>query len=244
MLLSELKVVRVTGWFGLAAFGVFLAELVLRIIPGSPPQISDAVAHSRFLAEIRVYALTWVVLDMAMYVLLMIFFGGFRTLLVAAQRGYEWLATVALVAGGVWWAVSLVADGLQGAAVLHILGGKSDVAVVRTLVEATLLIYNGAIAFATTGLFMGLAGYAILVTRALPRWTGWLGVFGAVLCALSIPAIYASTVDHTSFYNAAGWGRMIVANVPPLVWFLGVSLAMVRMGQNSLPFGPDESAEL
>jgi hypothetical protein len=34
-------------------------------------------------------------------------------------------------------------------------------------------------------------------------------------------------MDHNAFYNAVGWGPMIVANLPPLIWFLIVSI-MIR----------------
>lgn len=226
--MSDLKIVHRAGWFGLVAFAVFFLELVLRTVPGSPPPFSDPAAHAQFLAGIRGIALTWVLLDMAMYVCLMVFWAGLRHLIVKARAEYEWAATLALVAGGVWWAVSLVADGLEGAAVLSSIPGRADPMVVRALREGTLLIYNGAIAFATTGLFMGAAGYAILGSGALPRWMGWFALGSAALCAISIPAMYADVVDPTAFYNAAGWGPMIAANIPPLLWFVTVAVAMVR----------------
>ena len=135
-------------------------------------------------------------------------------------------------AGIVWWAVSLVADGLEGGAVLDTLGGNADPTAVRALVEGTILIYNGSIAFAVTMVFMASAGFAILATKALPRWIGWLGLISAVLCLVSIPSMYAPVVDSSQFYNAAGWGPAIVANVPPLIWFLAASIAMIRKGRS------------
>jgi hypothetical protein len=50
----------------------------------------------------------------------------------------------------------------------------------------------------------------------------------SVLC-LAIPSMYIGVVDHTGFYNAAGWGPAIAANAPPLAWFLAVSICMVRL---------------
>jgi hypothetical protein len=225
---DDVSVVRRTGWFGLVGFAVFLIELVLRILPGSVPLISDAVSHTRFLAENRGFVVTWVLLDMAMYACLMVFFAGFRHLIIRKRAEYEWVGTLALVAGAVWWAVSLVADGLQGGAILETVGGTTDPTVVKALVEGTLLIYNGAIAFAVTGLFMALAGYAILGTEALPKWVGWLAWVSAVLCVMAIPSMYVASMDHNAFYNAVGWGPMVVANVPPLIWFLVASILMVR----------------
>lgn len=226
------KVVRKTGWFGLAGVAFLVLELPLWVLPGvffgSPPQISDAIHSSQYLASIRVIALTRVLLDMGMYASLMVFFAGFRHLIMKARAEYEWVGTLALVAGAVWWAVSLVADGLEGGAVLNTLGGNTDPIVVRSLQEGTLLIYNGAVAFAVTGLFMASAGYAIVATRALPKWIGWLAWTSAILCVAAIPSMYTTVVDPTGFYNVAGWGPVIIANVPPLIWFLVTSLAMIR----------------
>jgi hypothetical protein len=45
---------------------------------------------------------------------------------------------------------------------------------------------------------------------------------------MCIPAMYAGPVDYTRFYNAGGWGPAIIANFPPLIWFLAVSVWMIR----------------
>lgn len=215
------------GLFGLLGAILNLIEIPLWVIPGAAPQISDTIAHAQFLSNIRVIALTRILIDMLMYICLMVFFAGFRYLICKTNKKYEWIATLTFVAGAIWWAVSLVADGLEGAAVLDTLGNINPT-IVRALVEATLLIYNGAIAFAVTALFMGTAGFAILKTKALPRWIGWLGLITAVLCFVAIPAMYGSAVDTNGFYNAAGWGPIIIANVPGLIWFFAASIAMIR----------------
>lgn len=222
------RVIHITGWFGLAGFLLLFFELPLWILPGSPPQIADAVGHANFLANIRVIALTRILIDLGMYACLMVFFAGFREIIKSEKPEYEWAGTLAFGAGVVWWAVSLVADSLEGAAVLNTLQGNMDPTIVRALVEATLLIYNGSIAFAVTGLFMASAGYAILASRALPRYVGWFACMAALLCVIAIPSMYAPVVDHTKFYNTAGWGPTIVANVPPLLWFLIASIHMIR----------------
>ena len=231
--MNDLKVFRWTGWFGLAGV-IFLAiEIPLWILPGTPPPISDAVAHAQYLADIRVIALTRVLLDMLMYMSLMVFFAGFRHLIIKTRAEYEWVGTLAFGAGVVWWAVSLVADGLEGGAVLDTLGGNADPCAVRALVEGTILIYNNSIAFAVTALFMASAGFAILATGALSRWIGWLAWVSTILCLLAIPSMYAEVVDPSGFYNALGWGPTIVANVPPLIWFLSASIAMIRKGRDT-----------
>ena len=228
--MSDSKVWRWTGTFGLAGTLLLLFEIPLWILPGAAPPINDAVAHSNYLADIRVIALTRVLMDMLMYLSLMVFFAGFRHLIMKVRPEYEWLATLTFGAGIVWWAVSLVADSLEGGAVLDTLGGMVDPSAVRALVEGTLLIYNGAIAFAVTTLFMATACYVILATGALPGWTGWLACTSAVLCLAAIPSMYAPVIDSAGFYNPAGWGPAIAANVPPLIWLFSASILMIKKG--------------
>ena len=226
--MDDLKVFRWTGWFGIAGVAIFMCEIPLWIIPGTGPLISDAVGHSQYLASIRIIALTRVLLDMGMYVCFMVFFAGLRHLIKKTRSEYEWVATLVFGAGLVWWAVSLVADSLEGGAVLDTLSGKADPSAVRALVEGTILIYNGSIAFAVTALFMASAGFATLATGALPRWTGWVAWASVVLCLVAIPSMYVEVIDPSGFYNVAGWGPALVANVPPLIWFLIASISMIR----------------
>jgi hypothetical protein len=233
--MNDLKVFHLTGWFGLVGVAFLAFEIPLWVLPGNPPLISDAVAHSQYLADIRVIALTRVLFDMGMYACLMVFFAGFRHLIQKTKPEYEWVATLVFGAGIVWWAVSLVADSLEGGAVLNTLGGNTDPTVVRALVEGTLLIYNGSIAFAVTALFMASAGYAILATGAMSKWIGWVALASAFLCLVAIPSMYAEVVDHNAFYNVAGWGPTIVANVPPLIWFIVASVSMIRKRLPTVP---------
>ncbi len=86
----------------------------------------------------------------------------------------------------------------------------------------------GSTAFAMTAMFLAAAGYATFATGVLPRWTGWVAYIGAGLCVACVPAMYFGPVDYSSFYNAGGWGPAIIANFPPAIWFLIVSILMIR----------------
>jgi len=45
---------------------------------------------------------------------------------------------------------------------------------------------------------------------------------------MSIPAMYGGLADPTRFYNAGGWGPAIIANFPPLLWFLVAGIFLIR----------------
>jgi hypothetical protein len=218
---------RVTGLAAIACVALSWAQFPLWML-GSPPSVYDGAAFARHLSSIKNVVFTRILLDIGIYVALMIFGAGFRHLVREARAECEWVGTLVFGAAAVWIGVTLVADGLEGGAALDALSGAADPSGVRALVEGTLLIYNGSIAFAITGLFLGAAGYATFASGVLPRWTAWLAYVGTGLCALCIPAMYGGPVSYSGFYNAGGWGPAIVANFPPLIWLLVVGIVMLR----------------
>jgi uncharacterized membrane protein YeaQ/YmgE (transglycosylase-associated protein family) len=188
----------------------------------------DGSVFAGHLFAIKNVAFTRILMDQGIYVSMLVFAAGLRHLIRQARSESEWIGTLLFGAALGWVAVTLVADGLEGGAVLDTLNGNADPSVVRALVAGTLLIYNGSIAFAITGLFLASAAWATFDSGVLPRWTGWFAVTATVLCVASVPAMYAGPVDPTGFYNAGGWGPAIVANFPPLIWFLIVSVILIR----------------
>jgi hypothetical protein len=218
---------RWTGAFALAVVAFSWAQFPLYAVGGAPSTY-DGSATAQHLYSIRAVAFTRIVLDLGVYVAILIFAARFGQLVRQARRGYEWLAALLVGSAAVWLGVSLVADGLVGGATLDTLKGTADPSAVRALIEGTLVIYNGATAFVMTGLFVGSAGYATMATGVLPRWTGWLAFMATGLCLVSIPALYLGPVDPTGFYNPGGWGPAIIANFPPLIWFLVIGVVMAR----------------
>jgi hypothetical protein len=230
--MNKHKLIKWTGIFGLIGGLLLLLEIPLWIIPGDAGPISNAVLHSAFLNKINAIAFTRIFMDILMYMCWMVLFIGLRQLIIFKNKEFEWIGTLSVAAGVVWWSVSLVADGLEGAAVLLSLEENVHVDSVKTLVYGTLLIYNGSIAFAVTGLYMASVGYAILATNILPRWIGWFSWFSFITCILAIPAMFGGQADTYGFYNVAGWGPTIVANIPPLIWIFAVSVKMIQMSRN------------
>jgi hypothetical protein len=225
--MNDLRVFHWTGAFGVAAVVFWLSQFPLYMM-GSPPSIYDGAAFGQHLFSIRNIALTRILLDQGVYVTTIVFAAGFRHLIRRARPDHEWVGTLVFGAALVWLAVTLVADGLEGGAVLDALSGNADASAVRALIEGTLLIYNGSTAFVMTGMFLAAAGYATLATGVLPSWTGWAAYVGAVLCVACVPAMYGGAVNYSGFYNAGGWGPAVIANFPPAIWFLVAGISMIR----------------
>ena len=224
--MNDASIARTTGVSALACVALSWGQLPLWLV-GNMPSVYDGNAFAQHLSDIRYVAFTRILLDQGIYISMMIFAAGFRHLIRQARAECEWLGTLMFGAAVVWLAVTLVADGLEGGATLDALG-EVDPSAVRALVQGTILIYNGSIAFAVTGFFLGVAGYATIKSGVVPPWTGWLAYIGAALCALCVPAMYAGPVNPAGFYNAGGWGPSIIANFPPLIWFLVVGVILIR----------------
>ena len=232
--MDDSSISRITGVCGLACVGLTWAQFPLWLV-GSSPSVYDGGALAQHLFDIHHLALLRILLDQGIYVSMMVFAAGFRHLVRRARPESEWLGTLTFGAAVVWLAVTLVADGLEGGAVLDTLRGQADPSAVRGLIQGTILIYNGSIAFAITGLFLAAAGWATFDSGVLPRWTAWVACVAAALCAISIPAMFNGPVDFAGFYNAGGWGPAIIANFPPLIWFLVVGVLLIRKQGRPIP---------
>lgn len=229
--MDDLKTYRVCGWFGLAFVVLALAQFPLYSQGDASVSIYNGAALASDFARIHTVVFLRILLDLGLYVVSMVFAATFSHLIRRSRPEYGWVATLVFGAMAVWVGVTLVANSMEGGIALDTLNGNADPSVARALMEGMLLIYNGSIAFVITGLFLGAAGYATFVTGILPRWTGWLAYIGAALCALCIPAMFGGAVDMRRFYNAGGWGPVIIANFPDAIWFVVVSVFMIRVRQ-------------
>jgi hypothetical protein len=221
---------RLAGWTGLASVVLWLAQFPLYMQGDPTVSLYDGDALVSEMFRIHDVVFVRILLNLAAYVTAMIFTALVSQLIRSADPGQGWLGTLLFGAMVVWMGVTLVANGLEGGAALDTLAGNGDPSVVRALTMASLLLYNGSIAFAITGLFLAAAGYATLATGLLPRWTGWLAITGAALCALSVPAMFAGAADIHGIYNTGGWGPVVIANFPPALWFIAASISLLRRG--------------
>jgi hypothetical protein len=219
---------RLTDVFALASVVLWISIFPLYMVKDPSISFYDGTATAQELFRIQNVVFTRILLGLSLYVTLMVFAVGFRDLIRRADAECEWVGTLIVTSMTVWTGVTLVANGLEGGAALDTLNGNADPSVVRGLTMGYLLIYNGSIAFVMTGLFLAAAGYATFATRILPRWTGWLAYAGTALCAISIPAMGGPSTLRVSTTSADG---VLIANFPPLRWFLVVGILLIRKHQ-------------
>jgi hypothetical protein len=201
--------------------------------------IYDGAAGAAEALRIHDAIFTRVLLDLCLYAAGMVFAAGLGHLIRRADPEYGWASSLVVASMAVWLGVTLVANGFEGGLALDAQAPVADPSVNRALTMGYLLIYNSSIAFAVTALFVGAAGYAAAATGILPSWTRWVASTAVALCVAAVPSMYGGPADPSGFYNAAGWGPIIAANFPPLIWIVLAAVLLLRrpaLHTNRVPF--------
>lgn len=225
--MSDVRVSRWAGGFGLAGFVVFLAAMPL-YFGGTAVPVQDTGRYSNYVASTSTAIIVRTsIADPLIVVGLLVVLAGFRELVRRARPEYGGLAALVFGVGVLLVAIELVADGLEAGAALDTVA-KGEPTVVRGLMEASFPLY-GAIGMIMAALLLTSAGYATLVTGALPRWTGWVAYAAAAINLVVAPSILGGA-DPTAFWSASGYVTFI-PQVAMLLWFLVASISMLRRGK-------------
>ncbi len=223
---------RISGWFGIAGFAVFLIALPLYFVGMGPAavRVDDAVGFSAMIARTHVFQiLRSSIADPLIMIGLIVFLAGFRYLSTKNRPDIEWMATLTFAVGILLVAIELVGDGLQAGAALDTTA-NADPSAIRGLMEASFPFY-GAIGLILTALLLTSTGIVVLTSGVLHRWTGWTAFTAAGLCLLVAPSILGGT-DLTGFYTASGYAPFL-GQAALLVWFFTASISMLTKRQDT-----------
>jgi len=223
---KSFKSVRIAGSLGLIACLIAFAEFPLWFVGESMPKFWDATAFSEFVARHSTLYLTRTLMDLFIFSLLIVFFGGFRYLIVKTQPSCEWLGTTFFGTAAIYIALTLISDSFAGTIALHTINGKVDPTVVRTLNESTLLLF-GSVTEVLVATMMVIAAILIFNTKAIPKWTGLLSLITAVVNLAFVPTMYFGT-DFTKYYSAAGDGPAATAPFMFIIWILVTAICMMK----------------
>jgi hypothetical protein len=221
---NDATVRRCAGSFGVAGFAVFLFALPLYYLAGPEPRIEDTAATTAFVTRASTFILARTSLaDPLIMIGFLVFLAGFRHITRQARPDHEWVSSLVFGAGLLVIALELAGDGLQAAAALDTFV-KAEPGVVRGLIEASFPFF-GAVGLLMSALFLSSAGYAILATGALPKWTGWVAYGAAVANLAAAPSILVGP-DYRAFYTGTGYVTMIGQGLL-VIWFSVASVSMI-----------------
>jgi hypothetical protein len=232
ILLHDLKVLRWTGAFGVAAGVLLLVASPLYVVLGTPPPLGDEALFSAYVTRNNTILITTKLVDMVYLVGFIVFVSGLRHLILRVRPDDEWLAALVFGSALVQTASVLMFEALAGGAALDTFN-KPDPTVVRALTEASLAITD--FSFILTALFLAAVSYAILATRALPRWTGWVGFGIAVLNLVAVPAIFGGNDFMEAVVAGVTTSAGLYAYVSDVMglayigWLISVGISMMRV---------------
>jgi Domain of unknown function (DUF4386) len=187
-IVSELKVRRWTGAFGIAAFVVFLAALPLYFL-GPSGVLPQNAGFADYVTKVSFFIITRATLaDPILICCFVVFLAGLRHLIREARTDFEWISTLIFGLGLLYITLQLVGDALQGAGALDAAAG-TDQSAVRALFEGSTPLYVS-IGLIPEAFFLAFTGYAILASGVLPKWAGWVTYIGAVVTLADAPTIY------------------------------------------------------
>ena len=203
---------RVTGISAIltAVAGTVVGDLYFAY-SGNPPQW-DVLTRS--------------LLNLVTVGLFIVFVTGLSSILRDADRNYAWLANLVFGAGLIYAAIDLVKISLEVGVVLGVPSGKFDPTTDGPLAHANVLMH-GSVTRLVTALLLAAAGYAILRTRALPRWAGRTAYLLAVINLAFVPSLYFG-IDPARFYSALGWGNTALTAGLITYWAAAVGIAVMR----------------
>ncbi|RXZ71858.1 hypothetical protein [Agromyces albus] len=133
-------------------------------------------------------------------------------------------AALFLTAGAAVVTLMLVSGGLNLALLQYASGGQPDPAALPALTVLNEWV-GAAILPASLAMFLG-AAVAILTTRALPRWLGWLAAATVVLQLISLAGVFQTAIEGV--VGIAAFSGFLLF----LVWVLATSgVLLLRPGR-------------
>ncbi len=149
--MNDLKVLRWTGAFGVAAGVLLLVLSPLYVVPGTPPSLGDEALFSEYVIRSNTIHITTKLVDVVYLVCFIVFAAGLRHLIRRVRPDYEWLAALVFGSALVATANLLIFEALAGGAALDTFT-RPDPTVIRALTGASLT--SQAFGFILTALFL------------------------------------------------------------------------------------------
>lgn len=212
---------RWTATIGIAYVVIQIVGVVLMLMAGNPPSFDDAGKYAQFISSGNGLFLGDAVLTGVATLLLIAFVVGVSGLIRSAGADWEWAAALSYGATLVVAAIAFTGAALEATTAIMSTAG-TDAAVVRTAWAATDLLFT--FIYLPSALLLATVSYAVLCTRAMPNWAGWLGVVCGILNLAAVLTVFGGTGS----YGAVGLLPLVLGFAPAGLWILGVSVALLN----------------
>jgi hypothetical protein len=208
-------------WITAAAGLAIVALSVAALANWGNPQYTDPLNTTRnFYVTHRSQALLSVTLFVSMTLPLLAFAAGLRNILRRAEGEVEVLSTMAFGAAVATFCWLMVFGAVNAA--IAVAAGQASAGEIRLFVALEFVVDQ--LNFLVMGVFVLAASLAVVATRALPRWIGWIGVLGGTLLVVS----NITMLDPTS---TGFLGRVsnigVIGQLLFMIWTIAVSVRLI-----------------
>ena len=211
---------------GLVFTALVVASIFTPDVPSSDSPAEDIAAElAADSAAHQISLLLGFLADIAF----LVFLAGLWSRLRRGEGPAGMIAALVLAAGAALVALMLVTGSLYMALLQYASGGQPDPAVLHALTVLNEWV-GGALLPAGVAMFLG-AAMAILTTRALPQWLGWLAAATALLQLISLAGVFQTTIEGV--VGIAAFGGFLLF----LVWVLATSIVLL-LPHGRPPAGP------
>jgi hypothetical protein len=208
---------------------VFIALIVASFFtPDTPSADSAAEAIAAELAADRSAHQVSLLLGFLADIAFLVFLPGLWSRLRRYEGAGGLFSGIFVVAGAVFASTILVSEGLYLALVQGADTVGDDLAVLRTLVVLDNWVGASTVS-AGAAMFLGVT-MAVLTTRALPAWLGWLAAVTGLLLVVSLGAVFDTSEEGVLGF--AGFGGFLLF----LIWVLATSIVLLmKAGRDTAP---------
>lgn len=201
---------------GLVFSAVIVASFFMPDIPTSESPAEDIAA--RLAADSTGHRLS-LLLAFLGDVAFLVFLAGLWSRLRRGEGPAGMFAALVLAAGTAFVTLMLISGGLHLVLVQYASGDQLNPAVLPALADLNQWV-GAAILAPSAAMLLG-ATVAILTTRALPRWLGWLAAVTAVLQLIALAGVFQTTIEGVVAITA------FVGFMLFLVWVLATSIVLL-----------------
>ena len=219
----------VKRWTGIAAIGVtalLITEFVLHQVVGPRPELDQSKELAEFFVAHHNMLLTIVLIDTVLMANILVFLGGFRQIITHARHDLQWIADITFGAGLVFIAITMAGDAMEAGSALDVVRLTPDPSAIRALTEGHAVMF-GATGCVLLAVISGSSAYTVLLSGALPRWTGVVAWVVAGLQIFGLATIFGGTSDRF-WFSSGGVGVTLTATFPWVVWVITVGIVTIR----------------
>jgi hypothetical protein len=207
--MSELAIRRATSIAGLLAGITVLGSVPLYFVYDGAPPVTNVLTRN--------------LLALMTCGTLLVFFTGYSHLARSrATAGFS--ATLALGAGLIFLAITLVATSLEAGVVFGAPDGSLDPTIDGPLAHANMLAH-GPIKRMLTAIYLLAAGFAAAESHLIAPWLRKTGYVIAAINLAFVPSLYFGT-DPTKFYAVHSWANAAITGSLIIYWVIAVSVSL------------------